>query len=362
MSNDLSIRPDAGIESVSQGEWHADHRPSVRAQDRSVPGLVGVVVIGRNEGERLKRCLESLCGITKHILYVDSGSVDGSVELSRALGLEVVELDMRIPFTAARARNEGFRRLLGLGPAFDYVFFVDGDCEVVGSWLATASRFLDQHPTVAVVWGRRRERYPGRSVYNLLCDIEWSSFPLGETTACGGDAVMRVEAVKQVKGYRADLICGEEPELCVRLRQSGWHIWHLDEEMTLHDAALYHFHQWWKRMLRGGYAYAQGVALHGAPPERHWVSEARRAWIWGLCIPVCVLALALALGWWAVLLLLLVYPLQVIRLALHGTRPTRENWVHAGALVVSKFPEMLGQLKFHLDRQRRVQSRIIEYK
>jgi hypothetical protein len=65
--------------------------------------------------------------------------------------------------------------------------------------------------------------------------------------------------------------------------------------------------------------------------------------------------------WWA-LLLLLVYPAQVIRLALRGRRSTRENWWRAAALVMGKFPEMLGQLKFVLDRHRRVTSRLIEYK
>ena len=36
---------------------------------------------------------------------------------------------------------------------------------------------------------------------------------------------MRVEAFEAVGGYRAQLIAGEEPELCVRLREIGWKIW-----------------------------------------------------------------------------------------------------------------------------------------
>lgn len=331
------------------------------AQDRDDSGAVGVVVIGRNEGERLRRCLVSVLITTTHVVYVDSGSSDNSVPMSRGMGVEVTELDLRTQFTAARARNEGFKALLACRPDLKYVFFVDGDCEVVHGWLETAVRFLDTHPEIAVVWGRRRERYPERSVYNLLCDIEWDSFPLGETKACGGDAVMRLEAFRQVDGYRADLICGEEPELCVRLRKAGWRIWHLAADMTLHDAALYHFGQWWKRMLRGGYAYALGVELHGAPPERHWVAESRSAWVWGLWLPVIIVVLSAGFGWRA-LALLLAYPLQVLRLGLKGKRSTRENWWRAVALVLCKFPEMLGQLKFLLDKYRRVQSALIEYK
>jgi GT2 family glycosyltransferase len=322
---------------------------------------LGVVVIGRNEGQRLKRCLESVCGVAKHVVYVDSGSRDDSVALGRALGVSVVELDRGIPFTAARARNEGFRVLLEQHPALDYAFFVDGDCEVAAGWLETAQGYLNQQPRAGLVWGRRRERHPEKSLYNMLCNMEWDSIPPGETKICGGDAVIRVRAFREVSGYRADLICGEEPELCVRLRARGWLIWRLDAPMTLHDASLYHFSQWWTRALRGGYAFAQGASLHGAPPERLWVAESRKIWLWGLGFPLAVLALALAAGWWA-LLLLLVYPLQVVRLALTGKRSARENWWQGVALVICKFPEMLGQSKFLLDRQRRVQSRLIEYK
>ena len=330
-------------------------------QDRNASGAVGVVVIGRNEGERLKRCLGSVLGTAECIVYVDSGSSDDSVEMSRALGVEVVELDLQTPFTAARARNEGFRKLIETRPELPYVFFVDGDCEVVHGWLDEGCRFLETHPQVAVVWGRRRERYPEKSVYNLLCDIEWDSWPVGETKACGGDAVMRIDAVRQVNGYRPDLICGEEPELCVRLRGAGWRVWRLGVDMTLHDAALYHFSQWWKRVLRGGYGYAQGSELHGRPPERHWVRESRSVWVWGLWVPLVTVALSFAFRWWGLCLLLL-YPLQMIRLALRGKRSARENWLRAGALVVCKFPEMLGQAKFILDKVRRVQSGLIEYK
>lgn len=330
-------------------------------QDRKSSSSVGVVVIGRNEGARLERCLRSLLGTADRIVYVDSGSTDGSVALSHALGIEVVELDLRRPFTAARARNAGFRELVRLRPDLRHVFFVDGDCEVVQGWLDAACAFLDAHPDVAIVWGRRRERHPEKSIYNLLCDIEWNSIPVGETKACGGDAVMRVEAVREAHGYREDMICGEEPELCVRLRQAGWRVWHLDQEMTLHDAALYHFSQWWRRMLRGGYAYAQGVHLHGAPPERHWVAESRRIWIWGLWLPLGALLLSLSVSPYAAWILA-IYPAQVVRLTLLGKRTARDNWWRALSLVVCKFPEVLGQLKFVADKLRHVQSGLIEYK
>ena len=321
---------------------------------------IGVVVIGRNEGERLRRCLESVTGIADRVVYVDSASTDDSVNMARSMGAEVVSLDMAIPFTAARARNEGFERMRKLYPQTSYVQFVDGDCEITARWLESAVNFFALHQNVAVVCGRLRERYPERTVYNMLCDIEWNT-PVGEAKACGGIALMRVGAFEDVRGFRPNLIAGEEPELCVRLRAAGWKVWRLDTEMALHDAAMTRFGQWWKRTLRCGYAYAEGAHLHGAPPERHRVKESRRVWIWGLGIPVVTVSLVIWLGTWG-LVMLLIYPVQIIRLALRGTRSVRENWWRALFLVLGKFPEAVGQLNFLYNRLAGKTARLIEYK
>lgn len=318
------------------------------------------MIIGRNEGERLQRCLASIAPCGAPIVYVDSGSTDRSVEHARARGALVHELDTSLPFTAARGRNAGLRQLLAAHPALEYVMFVDGDCEVAPTWPAQAVEFLDAHPRVAVVFGRRRERHPERSVYNRLCDIEWNT-PIGERPACGGDAVMRVAALAQAGGYRDDLIAGEEPELCVRLRRAGWRIWRLDAEMTLHDANMLRFTQWWRRMLRAGYAYAQGAWLHGRSPERHNVAQTRRAWLWGLGIPASALIAAAVLGWPG-LLPLAAYPLQLARLILRSQHRGVAKIYHPLFLLVSRFPEMLGAAKFQLDRLRRRQATLIEYK
>lgn len=313
---------------------------------------VGAVIIGRNEGARLVACLASFPADVRLMVYVDSGSTDGSVDAARAAGAEVVALDMTVPFTAARARNEGFQRLLDLG-APDLVQFVDGDCRLQPDWIARAAAFLAERPDVGVVCGRRREVHPEASIWNRLCDWEWDT-PVGEARACGGDALMRVSAVRAVGGYDPTLIAGEEPELCVRLRQAGWKIWRIGEEMTLHDAAMTRFGQWWKRTRRGGHAFAEGAALHGAPPERHWVAETRRALLWGAILPVLTLAGLLVTPWAAILLL--IYPLQILRLS------RRMGLERAVFTVLAKLPEALGVLQYRFNRLRKRRAGLIEYK
>ena len=324
----------------------------------------GVVVIGRNEGERLRRCLLSVVSPTQPVIYVDSGSTDASVSLARSLGAQVVELDTAHGFTAARARNAGFAMLLQLHPQIAFVQFIDGDCQVDPAWLSTAAQTLGTRPDFAVVCGRRRERFPDATIYNRLCDLEWDTTP-GETTECGGDAMIRIKAFETVGGYNPSLIAGEEPELCVRLRAAGWKILRLPAEMTLHDAAMTRFSQWWNRNLRAGHAFAEGAAMHGNSPAKHWVRQSRSNWLWGLAMPLVMLALAwptraLSLGFMAALYLLL-----TIKVYLNATRRGRAHdaaALFAGFVVLGKLPQALGQLKYHVDRIIGRRSALIEYK
>ena len=320
----------------------------------------GIVAIGRNEGERLKHCLRSAVGAAA-MVYVDSGSSDGSVEWARSQGVDVIELDRVIALTAARARNRGFKRLRELVPHIKYVQFIDGDCELDREWPSHALRFLEDHHEYCAVFGRRRERYPDRSIYNCLCDNEWN-VPVGAARACGGDVMMRVDAFEQVRGYRDDLIAGEEPELCLRLRRSGWRIWRLDSEMTRHDAHIITFSQWWRRTVRSGYAFAQGAALHAGKPERHWVWESCRAWLWAICLPLVIVACSILFSAWA-WLLLLVYPAQIVRQILRSSGETMNHRIAIGFFqVMARFPEACGQILYVRDRLVTRQAKLIEYK
>ena len=328
-----------------------------------IDGRIGAIAIGRNEGERLRRCLGSLSAHAA-VIYVDSGSSDGSVAVARDFGVEVVELDVTVPFTAARARNAGFWRLAEIAPQraphLGFVQFIDADCELNPDWPQVAVDFLQSHPGVAAVAGRRRERHPERSVYNWLCDREWEC-PAGEAHGLGGDIMMRVDAFASVGGFRDDLIAGEEPELCVRLRASGWSVWRLGAEMTLHDAAITQLAQWWRRTLRAGYAFAQGAFLHGAGIERHWVWEARRAWLWGVILPLACLACGVLFWPWG-WVTWLIYPLQVLRQMFRSSGPLSDRATLALFQVLARFPEAVGQLRFLSNRLSGRAARVIEYK
>lgn len=307
---------------------------------------IGIVIIGRNEGDRLIRCLHSIHEYIQYSVYVDSASSDNSVEVAKKFNAHTLALDMSMPFTAARARNAGFAELLNLYPETEFVQFIDGDSEIINNWIPEAAHFLHTNQPIAVVSGILNERFPEKTIYNALCDLEWK-MPNGEVKSCGGNAMMRVSAFKQVRGFLPTLAGGEEPEMCVRLRQNGWKIWHLHQAMMLHDADMTTFKQWWKRTMRGGYSFAEGAFLHGKAPECHWVAETKRAWLWGFFIPLIILFGFFINPAWGFLLSFL-YPLQVVRLMLKSKLPLRMAFLHACFLVIGKFAELVGQVKFLL--------------
>lgn len=321
-----------------------------------IGSAIGIVAIGRNEGERLVRCLRSLQGSGCPVVYVDSGSSDGSVDAARALGASVVALDMARPFTAARARAEGIAALEASHPTIEHVFFVDGDCEVEPGFLGAAREYLAAHPEFAVVAGRRRERFPDASPYNRLIDREWAT-PVGEAAACGGDALYRREAYRAAGGFDERMLAGEEPELCSRLRAGGWRIMRLDQPMTVHDAAIHRFGQWWKRAIRSGMGYIQAWrATRGSAQEPLYGREIARAVAWAGALPLAAIVLGIAVhpAW------LLLWPgalaAQAVRLIpRHGAFATL-------LLIAGKYAELAGILRYLWDSATGRHRSVVDYK
>jgi GT2 family glycosyltransferase len=319
---------------------------------------IGVVIIGRNEGQRLINCLNSVNPKNNAVVYIDSNSSDSSVENARIAGADVINLDMSKPFSAARARNTGWKFLLTRYPDIEFIQFIDGDCELQDTWLEQAHNFLIEHTQYAIVCGRRKERYPNASLYNQFCDDEWNT-PVGDALACGGDALIRAQCLTEVDGYKDFFVAGEEPEMCYRLRQKSWQIYRLDEDMTLHDANITKFSQWWKRANRAGFAYALTAKEHGKSSERFGVRSALRSLIWSGLLG-CIVLLSIIEP--VMLFALLIYPLQIIKMFLKQKDKSLYGFKSCAFLMLSKLPEALGVLELMLKTFKKQDYTIIEYK
>jgi len=307
---------------------------------------VGFVVIGRNEGPRLEQCLRAVFSLSRRVVYADSASTDGSIDVAERLGATVVRLPPDGRLTAARGRNAGYEELRARFPECELVQFLDGDCIVQPLWIPQAIAFLQNHPDVAVVCGRRFEAHPDASVYNRLCDAEWDT-PVGEASECGGDALIRCDALDEVGGYRSELQAGEEPEMTARMRAAGWKIWRMNSPMTEHDARIHSFRQWWRRTQRGGFGYAQVWEATKNLPQRLYAKQLRSAALWAIVFPfVVILATILSKEPLLLLAIPIAYVLQVIRIAARSKSQSR--WIGAALIFLAKFPEAIGAARFVL--------------
>ena len=330
---------------------------------------IGVVVIGRNEGERLKRCLNSIQ--SQHngpVIYVDSGSTDGSVDFAKSVGVDVVDLDISIPFTMARGRNAGFTYLVENYPDCQFVKFVDGDCEVAAGWIDIGLQFLQDRQIYAGVCGNRSERFPETTIYNQLINIEWHGSE-GEVDACGGDAIYRIASFKAAGCFNESMIAGEEADLCLRIRKQGFRLMRLDSPMTIHDANIHHFSQWWKRSVRCGHAYAHGYDLHRQDSVVGEKSYKKKpllsSLIYGLLLPGLLVLCVLMQMFLFSLIILALYIRAASKAA--GSKSDSSNsigqrYLYACFIFLGKLPEAQGVLRYYRNRAMGKTSKIIEYK
>lgn len=329
---------------------------------------VGVIVIGRNEGARLIRGLTALATMGARVKYVDSASTDGSVARVRLAfsHVGVHELSTDVPLSAARARNEGARAWKGEADAPRYLQFVDGDCVLSAGWLEAASTYLDTHPDCAAVIGSLHEMHPEASIYNELCALEWNSSP-GEIQDCGafgGLSMVRADVFHTLGGFNPAVIAGEDSEFAVRMKLAGHKVTKLGVSMAQHDAAMTRFSEFWTRSVRSGHAIGQRYDLHGRSPARDCARDLRSVKIWGIALPLVSMALAAVTQGAGLLLWPLALALLYFRVVGHRRKagdPMRAAHLYAAAIVVTKYAQVLGLVRYWLRRGQGA-FQLIEYK
>ncbi|ADW68912.1 glycosyltransferase [Granulicella tundricola] len=328
--------------------------------------MLSVVVIGRNEGERLRRCLDSIAAMERgawslEVIYVDSGSTDGSLALAASMGAKSVALTPERP-TAALGRNAGWRAASG-----DIVLFLDGDTVLHPAFVQDSlPSFADSK--IAVVWGHRREIHPEQSLYNRVLDLDWIYAP-GFTPFCGGDALFRRDVLAEMNGFDETLIAGEEPELCRRILGAGSLILHVDHPMTGHDLAITRFSQYWRRATRAGHAFAEVADRFSRTAQPFWSEDVRRNRNRAFTLIGAALLTLLTAAVLRSVLPILIGVCLFVLLVLRTAYKARWKSTDRTALMLygihshlQQLPIYWGQLQFRRNRRRGLRSDLVEYK
>jgi cellulose synthase/poly-beta-1,6-N-acetylglucosamine synthase-like glycosyltransferase len=319
---------------------------------RDTTGDLTVVVIGLNSAHTLERCFRSLqraIGALEsdvRVLYVDGGSRDESTAIARRFGAEVIQLVTARP-TASKGRNAGWR-----AATTPLVQFVDSDTALAPEWLEQATRAIQADDRIASVFGQLQESNSSGSIYNEVCGCDWY-IPPGDWRMCGGNALFRLNALREVDGSDEALAAGEEADLCWRLRQRGWRIVCVDAIMAHHDLGMSSLGAYWKRAVRSGYAYAEIGLRFARTSDPMWLRELIR----NLALPPVGLLLAAAAALRAghtglfalavVVVALLAWKFRALR---HRVPSARLRALYLAHLGFIRLPLFVGALKYLLGR------------
>lgn len=259
---------------------------------------IDCVIFGTNCADELLATLESVKGATYtrgsvRMIYVDGGSSDGSAQLARDFGVEVVE---KQEATRAEGYNAGLKAATGA-----LVQFLEVGAVLDEEWFQVASKNLA--PDVAAIFGQQRERHAEASRFNKIADLEWNPIHSGDAEVFGGDLLIRRALLDAAGGFDEELVAGESGDLSLRLREQGHRVLYVAESMVTVDSQIIRWDQYWRRYYRMGYGRAAIYERHGKAggPWATWMQHIVLRG--GLGLLLVFLGL-IALGWntlWLVL-------------------------------------------------------------
>jgi glycosyltransferase involved in cell wall biosynthesis len=185
---------------------------------------VTVVIIGKNEALHLRRTFASVCKVAKNIIFVDSDSIDNSIDIAKEFNIPVI-LKVKASYgTAALSRS--------IGATFaktEYIQFLDGDETIEESWLPKAIPFLEKNHEIGGVHGFKKVFKENDKDFYILSDgKDWEPDYLQ-------GAFLIKRAVYEASGGMETRIFGEEErDLYLRVKSKGFKLMHKNELMASH--------------------------------------------------------------------------------------------------------------------------------
>ncbi len=214
---------------------------------------ISIIIVNLNSRQLLEDCLISIYENTHDIefeaIVVDNASTDDSVEMVKQQFPQVRLIENSVNNRYAIANNQGLEIAQG-----QYVFYLNEDTVLQGNSVKEMANFLDTHPEVGGVgcsliypdetFQDACFRFPSAlNVFYLLClarfywktslagnypQFQHQQTPRVVDFVVGACCMARREILEQVHGMDQDYyFYGEDSDLCYRIRQAGWSIYHV---------------------------------------------------------------------------------------------------------------------------------------
>lgn len=147
------------------------------------PARVAVVIPALNEERAIRGVIESVLAICPHVILVDDGSTDATLE--RVADLPITLIRHAAPLGKGQGLRDGFRKARELG--FDAVVAMDGDGQHLAAdipRLLAAARRYPEHIVIGARIRNRENQPPARRRANDFADwgISWGcGVPVADT-------------------------------------------------------------------------------------------------------------------------------------------------------------------------------------
>ena len=199
--------------------------------------IVSIIVIGRNEAQRIEKCLRSVFASLPsredcEVIYVDSASEDDTVAIASRFPIRILQLRNSWKLSPSAGRYIGYQHARG-----KYLLFVDGDSLLFKRWLINACAFLDNNPTCGGVAGIMHQAYLSRKGNCIAVAKNYfsqrPSEPVRQAVSLSGIAMYRRDAMEKAGTFNPFLTTGEECELALRIQDAGYSLARIYEPMCI---------------------------------------------------------------------------------------------------------------------------------
>lgn len=195
---------------------------------------ISIVIIGKNEENNIKRCIESVEGSLKNklvyeIIYIDSDSTDKTVDFAIKYNISVYKLSSTNKLTASKGRYIGAQL-----SKYEYILFLDGDMELLNDWTENAIRVISDREDVAGIIGIRNDRILSDNIILSSNINKYGTTEMKQAHHFGGAVLFKKNDLLRAGNYSPSLIANEEAELHSRFMKNNKKILEQPMEMINH--------------------------------------------------------------------------------------------------------------------------------
>jgi glycosyltransferase involved in cell wall biosynthesis len=225
--------------------------------------MIGFIIIGKNEGTKLVRCITSIIRTIDEdnigeyeIIYVDSNSSDSSIELVKEIEGNIKIYELTGKANPAIGRNVGAAESKA-----DHYCFMDGDMELVNDFLPNV---IDESGDLKYpfVSGQFENVYYDLNDQRIGSELYMKNVLTGDRyqSTTGGLFIIEKGLWEKVGGMDTRFITGEDLDLGLRLARKGHLLLRKKELFAIHHTRHYKSKtRMWKDLFAGKTLYARGV-------------------------------------------------------------------------------------------------------